>query len=291
MISDQQLIVVVITGMSGAGRSTAAKVMEDLGFFVIDNLPSGLISQVVDISGDEARALRSRLALVVDSRSGAYSFDQLESEVLRLQGRGITTSIVFLDADDGALLRRFKESRRPHPVAADTLEESIAMERKLLEDLRGDADIVLDTTDSNIYELRDRLEEFFTTEMRQRPMRVSITSFGFKHGVPRDMDLLFDVRFLPNPHWVPELRPYTGKDAPVADYVFADPDAGAFLDKVADLLEFVIPRFEAEKKAYLAVGVGCTGGRHRSVALTEALRERLEAEGVTVTVRHRDTAR
>lgn len=282
-----QPLVVVVTGMAGAGRSTAAKVLEDLGFFVIDNLPPRLIGRAVD-QGELADVARSRLAVAVDSRSGVLTFPQLEEELLRLGRDGVRTLTVFLDADDNELVRRYQENRRPHPVAGDTLEESIAEERKLLADVRGNADVLIDTTELTVHDLRRRLQDAFEAPSPRPQMRISVTSFGFKHGSPRDLDLVFDVRFLPNPHWVSELRPLTGVDKPVAEYVLGDEAAAEFVDRVGDLLAFLVPRYVDEGKAYLRVGIGCTGGRHRSVAIAEELGGRLREAGSDVKVRHRD---
>ena len=282
-------LVVVITVMAGAGRSTAAKALEDLGFFVVDNLPPRLIARLVEASTLDADESRQRVAVAVDSRIGAYSFSELQSEILRLQRFGIGTLVVFVDAEDQELVQRFQESRRPHPMPAETLEESIAAERKLLEDLRGSADLLIDTTDLSVHDLRNRVVDAFEAPAApRREMRVSITSFGFKHGSPRDLDLVFDVRFLPNPHWVPELRPLTGMDPSVSDYVLTSDTAQGFMDRIKDLLDFVLPKFVDEGKAYLRIGVGCTGGRHRSVAISEELAKQLEESGVNATVRHRD---
>ncbi len=284
---DEQSLVVVITGMAGAGRSTAAKALEDLGFYVVDNLPPKLINRVVEIA-DVADRPSYRLAVAVDSRTGVYTFEQLQQEILVLQRLGIRTMVVFLDADDQALVKRFQETRRPHPLQADTLEESIATERRILEDLRGNADVLIDTTELSVHDLRRRLVEAFEAPVPERSMKVSVTSFGFKHGSPRDLDLVFDVRFLPNPHWVPELRPLTGLDPPVADHVLSDESAQEFVDRVTDLLEFLLPRYVEEGKAYLRVGVGCTGGRHRSVAIAEELARRLTDSKTAVSTWHRD---
>ncbi|MBN2112877.1 MAG: RNase adaptor protein RapZ, partial [Acidimicrobiia bacterium] len=206
--------VVVITGMSGAGRSLAGKALEDLGFFVIDNLPAGLISQVVQEADPARDARRRRLAVAVDTRGG-LSFEVLEQVLVTLDTDGVPTTLLFLDADDEVLATRFEESRRPHPVEAPTLAESIALERRALQDLRGRADVVIDTSDRTVHELRRALGEIFSGQQPRRPLRVAVTSFGFKHGVPRVVDLLFDVRFLPNPYWVAELRPLTGHDEAV----------------------------------------------------------------------------
>jgi UPF0042 nucleotide-binding protein len=278
--------VVVITGMSGAGRSHASNVLEDLGYFVVDNLPADLIVDVVRRSGvgDESR---DRFAVVVDTRGGVTA-DQLSEAVKLLRQLGLRTTVLFLDADDRVLIRRFEETRRPHPFAAPTLGESIALERTNMLEIRGIADLIADTSDLNVHELGDRLRNAFARGLPEQQMQIDVTSFGFKRGVPRVVDLLFDARFLPNPHWLPELRPLTGLDDGVRDYVFSHDEADIFLSKVSDLLDFVIPQYEGEGKAYLTIGVGCTGGRHRSVALAEAIGSHLRAEGRDVTVHHRD---
>ena len=281
---------VVITGMSGAGRSLAGKALEDLGFFVIDNLPAALISQVVRQADPTSDPRRQRLAVAVDTRGG-LSFEALEQVLGALDTDGVPTTLLFLDADDEVLAKRFEESRRPHPVEAPTVGESIALERAALEDLRGRADVVVDTSDRTVPDLRRALGEIFSGERPRRPLRVAVTSFGFKHGVPRVIDLLFDVRFLPNPFWIPELRPLTGHDEAVRAYVLAPGDTGAFLHRVQALLEFLLPRYEAEGKTYLTIGVGCTGGRHRSVAIAEELGRWLGEHEVEAVVRHRDLER
>ncbi len=281
---------VVITGMSGAGRSQAGKALEDLGFFVIDNLPVGLISQVVAQADPAGNPKRPRLAVAVDTRGG-LSFEDLEEVLLALDTDGVPTTLLFLDADDEVLAKRFEESRRPHPVEAPTLSESIALERDALQDLRGSADVVIDTSDRSVHELRQALREFFAGEKPQRPMRVVVTSFGFKHGVPRVIDLLFDVRFLPNPHWAAKLRPQTGLDEEVRRFVMSQPDTVEFLKRVESLLDFVLPRFEAEGKSYLTIAVGCTGGRHRAVVIAEEMGRWLTERGIDMTIRHRDAER
>ncbi len=280
--------VMVLTGMSGAGRSTVAKVLEDLGFFVIDNLPPGLMGDVVALN--DVPEGRRRLAVVVDSRGGLPS-DELQDAVNRLRAAGVETTVLFVDADDAALVRRYSESRRPHPVPAATITDSIAAERALLGEIRETADLVIDTTDTNVHQLRRQVEERFRDQPVSQPMQVALVSFGYKHGIPREADLVFDCRFLPNPHWVPELRPQTGKDVAVAEYVMGNPDAVAFLERVEDLLTFLIPRFREEAKSYLTIGIGCTGGRHRSVTLAEELRRWLEEHDIAATIRHRDIDR
>jgi UPF0042 nucleotide-binding protein len=281
---------VVVTGMSGAGRSVAGKALEDLGFFVIDNLPASLISQVVAQADPAGNPKRSRLAVAVDTRGG-LSFEELEEVLLALATDGVPTTLLFLDADDEVLTKRFEESRRPHPVEAPTLSESIALERVALQDLRGSAGVVIDTSERSVHDLRKALSEVFAGERPQRPMRVAVTSFGFKHGVPRVIDLLFDVRFLPNPYWVLSLRPLTGLNQQVQAFVSSHPDAAEFLRRTESLLDFVLPRYEGEGKSYLTIAVGCTGGRHRSVVIAEELGRWLGERGVDATVRHRDAER
>ena len=280
--------VLVVTGMSGAGRSTAANVLEDLEYEVIDNLPAQLIAAVVD--HHRVAEGRKQIAVVIDSRGG-LPVDVIRHTLEALARQGISTLVVFLDAEDREIIRRYEENRRPHPLKKGSLIDAITTERALLEELRDLSDVVIDTTDLNVHQLRDRITDQFARGGLQRPMRVSVTSFGFKHGTPRDTDLLFDVRFLPNPHWVAELRPYRGTDRPVADYVLGNEDAAGFLERAEDMLAFLIPRFEAEGKSYLSIGIGCTGGHHRSVALAEELGRWLRNEGVDVVVRHRDTSR
>lgn len=281
---------VIISGMSGAGRSLAAKALEDVGFFVIDNLPADLISDVVARS-DLREGPRRRLAVVVDTRGG-LEFAELEQVIRRLGAEGVITTVLFLDADDEVLATRFEETRRPHPVPGETVADSIAAERLALRDLRGSADVIVDTSDRNVHELREAVIEAFAGASERRPMRVTVTSFGFKHGVPRVVDLLFDVRFLTNPHWEEQLRPLTGLDAEVRQFVLGDPDGAAFVDMTSELLAFLVPRYAEEGKAYLTIAIGCTGGRHRSVAIAEELAGRLRGvAGIEVSTRHRDMAR
>ena len=279
---------VIVTGMSGAGRSHAARALEDLGFFVVDNLPADLIGDVVSRASSPGSP-RERIAVVVDVRSG-MQFAALDAALRHLAEARVPTTVLFLDADDDALASRFEETRRPHPVPAPSITESIAAERAMLQDVRGLADLVVDTSDLNVHELREAVTDAFGE--RSRPMQVSVVSFGFKHGVPRVVDMVHDVRFLPNPHWVPELRPLTGLDAAVRDHVLGSPDAVEFLERSEGLLDFLIPRYGAEGKSYLTIGVGCTGGHHRSVAIAESLAAWLRGRGdVDVTVRHRDATR
>ena len=234
--------------------------------------------------------LHKHLAVVIDSRGG-LSISELGSAMDELAREGVLTRVVFLDADDDVIVSRYEENRRPHPLGMSSISEAITAERELLGDLRETADVVIDTSNLTVHELRERLRLQFSEEEMTRPMRVSIRSFGFKHGTPRDTDLLFDVRFLPNPYWVSELRDLRGTAQAVADYVLDTEGAKEFVDRVDDLLEFLIPRFEAEGKSYLSVAIGCTGGHHRSVAIAEELGRRLAEHDVTAAVRHRDINR
>ena len=280
--------VLVVTGMSGAGRSSAAKILEDLGYTVIDNLPPRLL--VPAAQSHDIPERHKHLAVVIDSRGG-LPIQELRDAVKELSREGVLTRVVFLDAEDDVIVSRYEENKRPHPLGHSTISESIAAERELLADLREEADVIVDTSSLNIHELRDRLTVQFSEEEMARPMRVSIRSFGFKNGTPRDIDLLFDVRFLPNPHWVPELRPLRGTDERVAEYVMSEDAAKEFVDRADEMLAFLIPHFETEGKSYLSVGIGCTGGHHRSVAIAEELGRRLAQHGITATVRHRDIER
>ena len=288
-MSTGTLDVTIITGMSGAGRSEAANVLEDLGFFVIDNLPPALIGKVADLARGTARPTRS--GRVVDVRAGAF-VDELDAALRELRATGVRTRILFLDAADDALLRRFEATRRRHPLSdSDRVSDGIERERTLLETLKGQADIVLDTSGTNVHELRDRLRELFSDETTTVKVQTSVVSFGYKHGLPLDVDLVFDCRFLPNPHWVESLRPLTGLDTAVRDYVLAQPVTGEFLAELDRMLALLLPAFEREGKAYLSIGVGCTGGRHRSVVMAEQVALILGRRGFPARVRHRDVDR
>jgi UPF0042 nucleotide-binding protein len=283
----------VVTGMSGAGRSTVGATLEDMGWFVIDNLPAALIpkmAEMVDLPGSEIE----RVALVVGRGGGSTGpeyFDDLPQVLDELRKERRRVRILYLDAPDDVLVRRYEGTRRRHPLAARGVEESIADERRLLEPVRERADLLIDTGELNSNQLRTRILETFGEESGSEHMQTSVVSFGYKHGLPPDVDMVFDCRFLPNPFWVEELRPLSGLDAAVQEYVLSDPECQKFLDKVDDLVTSILPSFVREGKSYLTVAIGCTGGRHRSVTLAQALGDRLSAHGPAVSVFHRDVDR
>ncbi|CAN5805671.1 RNase adapter RapZ [soil metagenome] len=277
--------VLLVSGMSGAGRSSSANVIEDLGYSVIDNLPPSLLVQAVE--AHDIPEQHKHLAVVIDSRGG-LPIEELKTAIVDLARDGVQTRTVFLDAEDDVIVRRYEENRRPHPLGEPTISAAIGAEREMLAELREMSDYYIDTSNLNVHQLRDQLTSLFADEDMTAPMRVSVRSFGFKHGSPRDADLLFDVRFLPNPHWVPELRDKRGNDAEVSDYVLGQPGAFEFVDQVEQMLTFLIPRFEIEGKSYLSIGVGCTGGHHRSVAIAEEIGRRLNERDIRAVVRHRD---
>ncbi len=279
----------VVTGMSGAGRSTVGAALEDLGWFVIDNLPPALITRVADLAGRPG-AEGDHIALVI-GRAGAEPYEDIPPILDSLRRSRHRVRVLFLDAPDEVLVRRFEGTRRRHPLAARGVEESIADERRRLEPLRAEADVVIETGELNVNQLRARILELFGDEPGVQSMQTSIVSFGYKHGIPLDVDLLFDCRFLPNPYWVESLRALSGVDDPVREYVLTQPETQGFLNKVVDLLLSLEPAFVREGKSYLTIAFGCTGGRHRSVVMGEALRERLAEGGVEATVFHRDIDR
>jgi RNase adapter protein RapZ len=286
---EDQADIVVITGMSGAGRSTAAKSLEDLGWFVVDNLPPGLLPTMVDLAARSNGAV-PRIAAVVDVRSRAFSTD-LKSAITEVGARGAAARVVFLEAAEDTLVRRFDSERRPHPLqGTGRVTDGIAAERELLREVRGDADLVMDTTRLNVHELRARMRDFFGRGTTVG-LRLSIVSFGYKYGLPVDADLVADCRFLPNPHWIPELAPMTGRDDPVREYVLSRPGAGEFLYHYAELLNVVLPGYEREGKRFVTLAIGCTGGKHRSVAMADELAARIAGAGVDVQVVHRDLGR
>jgi len=279
---------VVVTGMTGAGRSTVAKELEDLGFYVVDNLPPSLVPDVVRLV-DELRGPLQRIAVVVDVRSGAF-FEQLLGQVSGpIHGR--QTTLVFLDANDEVLVRRQEAVRRPHPLqGTGRLLDGLQRERVVLGDLRAIADLVIDTSALNVHQLTARIAEAFGTPERTR-LTVTVISFGFKYGIPVDADFLADMRFLPNPHWVPELRAHNGTDEDVAEYVYGQPGAQEFLDGYVAVLAAVAPGYLREGKRFMRVAIGCTGGKHRSVAMSEEIARRLRALGHQVGTTHRDLGR
>ncbi|WP_320774962.1 RNase adapter RapZ [Streptomyces sp. CRN 30] len=280
---------VIISGMSGAGRSTAAKCLEDLGWFVVDNLPPALIPTMVEL-GARSQGNVARIAVVVDVR-GRRFFDNLRESLADLEARQVTRRIVFLESSDDALVRRFESVRRPHPLQGDgRIVDGIAAERELLRELRGDADLVIDTSSLNVHELRAKMDAQFAGE-EEPELRATVMSFGFKYGLPVDADLVADMRFLPNPHWVPELRPYTGLNEEVSAYVYGQPGAKEFLDRYTELLQLIAAGYRREGKRYVTIAVGCTGGKHRSVATAEKLAARLSSQGVETVVVHRDMGR
>ena len=280
-------MVLIITGMSGAGRSTASDTLEDLGWYVIDNLPPALIAPVSELASAPGSSV-TRLCLVTDVR-GREFFADLEGAIRDLRGSGADVRIIFLEADDHALVRRFEETRRRHPAdTGEGLLSGIANERRLLSALREQADLIVDTSEDTVHELRDQIIELLSgpTDVG---LQVTVLSFGFKRGTPREADLLFDVRFLPNPHWVDELRPLDGRDAPVRDYVFGQPMAQPFLERLEDLLDVTLPGYLAERKRYLTIAIGCTGGKHRSVAIAEHVAAHLsDRSDIAVRAVHRD---
>ncbi len=282
--------VAVVTGLSGAGRSTAAKCLEDLGWFVVDNLPPELISTMVEL-GVQARGAITKVAVVMDVRSRAFT-DDLASVIKDLDARGYKPRVLFLEATDAVLVRRFEQVRRGHPMQGDgRLVDGITAERALLAPLREEADLVLDTSALSVHDLRAKIEDAFGTESSTRT-RVTVLSFGYKYGLPMDSDLVMDVRFLPNPFWIPELRDQSGLDGDVRNYVLGQEGAEEFLEQYHELLRLVGAGYKREGKRYLTLAVGCTGGKHRSVAISEELAKRLSKEdGMAVKVVHRDLGR
>ena len=279
--------IVLITGLSGAGRSAAAAVLEDLGWYVIDNLPTSLVERFVGLATLPGSGIE-RLALV----SGRQHTDVMTT-VSQLRGEGHRVRLLFLDADTPTLVKRYDASRRKHPLADDVegLVESIEHERAMLGGARDAADLIIDTTSLNVHQLKAKLVSAFDDDPSNPHLQVAVESFGFKHGLPIDADMVMDVRFLPNPHWEEDLRPLTGHDPAVRDFVIERSQTSRFLDLYEELLTELLPAYEAEGKSYLTIAIGCTGGRHRSVAVVEEIAERLRRRGVAVGVSHRDLAR
>lgn len=280
--------IVLVTGMTGAGRGTAAKALEKLGYYVIDNLPPVLLESTLDTM--EQAADIDLLAVVVDARSRSF-FAALEGALVRLRQRGVPTRVLYLEAADEVLVRRQEAARRPHPLSLEgRLMDGFTKERELLRGVRAGADLVVDTTRLNVHQLGQRLRAAFG-EPGSRGLRASVMSFGFKYGIPIDADMVADMRFLPNPYWDPELRPMSGLDDPVREFVRSQPRAEEFLNQYEDLISLLTDGFLHEDKHFLTLAIGCTGGRHRSVAMSEAFAERLRARGVSTLVVHRDLGR
>jgi len=287
-MGDNRGQLVVVTGMTGAGRSTAAKELEDLGFFVVDNLPPQLVPDVVRLV-DESQGPLQPIAVVVDVRSGSF-FASLQ-EVLAQGSTGRQTTLLYLEANDDVLVRRQEAARRPHPLqAGGRLLDGLQRERAALAALRGDADVIIDTSNLNVHQLTDRVAEAFGTK-ETTSLTATVVSFGFKYGIPVDADLVADMRFLPNPHWVPELRHLSGRDRAVADYVKNRPEAKEFVEQYVGLIETVAEGYLREGKRFMTVAIGCTGGKHRSVAMTEEIAARLRARGLDARPMHRDLGR
>lgn len=278
---------VIVTGLSGSGRSAALKDFEDLGFNCVDNLPLALLSAFVEFARGSKEAFRS--AIGIDIREKGFP-EQFPSRYCELKSQGLSIEMLFLDASDQTIVRRFSETRRPHPLSrgATPLLDGIRQERTALAEVRKLADRIIDTTDYTVHDLRQTIERHYTAGDTDRPMVITLLTFGYKFGVPYDLDLLFDLRFLPNPHFVPELRPHTGDDPRIREYIMAQPDSGEFLTRLRGFIEFLLPRYRREGKSYLTIGFGCTGGRHRSVAVSLMIAEFLRQSGYDVIIKHRD---
>jgi len=288
--NDNERDLVLITGMSGAGRTEAIHTFEDLGYFCIDNLPPALLDQLVELAALPGSRIR-KVAVVCDVRGGVF-FEDLIAAIDRLEERGNHPRILFLSADDRTLVRRFKETRRRHPLAeVGSVASGIAEERRRLEAIERRADFRVDTTDLPPQDLRALIREEFVPAGHENQMMVTVSSFGFKYGVPIDADIVMDVRFLPNPHYIDRLRPKTGLDRPVRAYVLEKPETAVFLDRWLPLVEFLLPNYLSEGKTALHIALGCTGGKHRSVVLAERTAEFIRQDGYTVAVTHRDIAR
>jgi UPF0042 nucleotide-binding protein len=282
---------VIVTGLSGSGKSTVAKCFEDLGYYVVDNLPLALLREFLErpleLVGDDER----NIALITDVRATGFAaeFPGIFRSLDRTQTH---VTLLFLEASEESLVRRFSETRRPHPLSKDLpVLEAIQRERAMLDELRGLADLVFDTSQWNVHEIRSKINHAFAPQAEDAEMQVSLVSFGFKYGIPTGSDLLFDVRFLPNPHFVAELRPLSGRDEPVLAYLDAQPDYVELVDRLSELLLYLLPRYRRENRSYLSVAVGCTGGRHRSVAIVESMGKRLREAGWEPKLRHRDMDR
>lgn len=283
--------VLVVTGMAGAGRSTVSNALEDLGWYVVDNLPPQMLRPLLDLAGHSDQRL-ARIAVVVDVRGGQLLTELKDAAEAAGDGDGPQLRLLFLEANDAALVRRFEAVRRPHPLqGTGTILDGITAERTMTAAVREQSDIIIDTSELNIHQLATAINELFA-DAETPGVRVTITSFGFKYGVPTDADLVADARFLPNPFWVPELRPHTGKDPDVRDYVLGQPGALEFIERYADALRPVLAGYQRENKSHATIAIGCTGGKHRSVAVVERIADLIAAQpGVAVNVKHRDLGR
>lgn len=276
---------VIVTGLSGSGKSYVNKCLEDMGYFCVDNLPLELVEPLL------SRVSASRVGVILDVRNPDFA-SRFPEILSRLREKVPGARLLFLDASEESLIRRFSETRRPHPLSGDrSLLQSLRREREMLEEVRSVADVVVDTSEMTVHELRSFIQKTFVGDPSRARMLVSATSFGYKFGVPHDVDLLFDVRFLANPNFVAELKPKTGSDAAVAAYIEKDPETEKFLTRVGEFLDYLLPLYEREHKSYLSIGVGCTGGRHRSVFVAERLATMLKERGYPVRVSHRDATR
>jgi len=283
------LKLIIITGLSGAGKTLALRCLEDLGYFCVDNLPPNLVSKFAELFADSEQQIK-KIALVMDVRGGHF-FSTFFDSLKYLEQEGYKYEILFFEASDETLIRRFKQTRRKHPLSREgSILEGIVEERKLLYDIRGIATKIIDTTDLTPVQLREQLRELIG-EKNGRSLLITVMSFGFKYGLPLDSDLVVDVRFLPNPHYTDDLRPKTGEDAEVENFVMRFPETRSFINKLSDLLLFLLPYYVKEGKSHLVVSIGCTGGKHRSVALSRKVGEILSSEGYKVSVRHRDINR
>lgn len=278
----------IVTGLSGAGRSEVANALEDLGYFVVDNLPPALMAKMVELAVVPGQEIK-HIALVVDVRGGTY-FDQVSEALRDLTRRGVEYRIVFLTASDDVLIRRFEATKRKHPLA-DRVLDGISKERAVLESLREAADLVIDTSNMTVHELRDRVVSSFSAQSREERMQTTVVSFGYKHGLPLDADMVLDIRFLPNPYWIDDLRPLPGTDKRIREYVMSQAETADFMKRLDTLLDGLVPGFLHEGKRFLTIAVGCTGGRHRSVVIAEAIAESMRRRGLNVAVRHRDLER
>ncbi len=280
---------IVVTGLSGSGRSAALKAFEDIGFYCVDNLPLVLLAAFVDFARKSEQAFRSAIGIDVREKGFPERFPALYGQ-LKSDSHDIAIELLFLDASDQTIVRRFSETRRPHPLARGStpLIDGIREERAELAEVRKFADRIIETSDYTVHDLRQTIERQYSAADAGRPMVITLVTFGYKYGIPYDLDLLFDLRFLPNPHFVPFLRPLTGEDSRIREYIMASPDSAEFLARLQEFLEYLLPRYRSEGKSYLTIGFGCTGGRHRSVGIALLIADRLRQSGYEVSIKHRD---